>query len=105
LEDTVKIGTFKKQPRERISVLVNYEEALDPDDTLARVFPAEVRLDAPFSTGLCTLGATPLLMSETSSRVWILGGDDGARYKVTLRVKTRRGELLEDELRVRVKEI
>jgi hypothetical protein len=101
----MRLGTHKQQPRERINVRINYEQALDPDDVIEKVFPAEVVLDSPFASGLCTLGALPLLVSDDAVRLWIIGGDNGGRYKVTYRVLTRRGERFEDELRVRIKEL
>jgi hypothetical protein len=102
----MKLGTQAKQPRERISVLVRYGEALDSGDTVARVFPnCEVRQDPPRSDNYAALAAVPLFVDAETVRIWLQGGDDGTRYKVTVRVRTARGELLEDELKVKIKEL
>lgn len=94
----MKLGTFTKQPRERISRSVFYTEALDEGDEIATVDSVTVE-----PAGEMT--ATPVLVSGDRVRIWTQGGIDGAAYKVTITITTQFGEILEDELTVKVKEL
>lgn len=93
----MKVGTFTKQPGERISNSILYAEALDEGDSLAAVLNCHA-----LPTGL---QVTPVLVAEDRVRIWAEGGTDGVIYKITLTVETQGGEVLEDELICKVKEI
>lgn len=96
----MKLGTFKKQPRERISKSVRYDKALDSGDTVTTVLTCTVE-----PTGhIDDLTATPALIAGDRVRLWTDKGQDGQSYKVTLTVETANGEIFEDELIVRVRD-
>lgn len=97
MEATVKVGTFTKQPGERISNSILYDDALDVGDYLETI-------------GSCT--ATPVglavnagLSSTSRARIWYEGGTDGVSYTVTIVATTHTGERFEDEIVCKVKEI
>lgn len=93
----MRLGMTSKQPREKKSYSIVYEDALDAGDEVSAVISCTVSPEG--------LIAVPVLASETRCRLWVSGGDDNTMYTITLIVLTAGGEELEDELRVRVKEI
>lgn len=93
----MKVGSFTKQPGEKISNSILYTDALDVADYLDTVVSC---VAAP--VGLTVLAA---LSSNDRVRVWYEGGIDGVTYKVTLTVTTNQGERFEDEITCKVKEI
>lgn len=97
----MKVGTFTKQPSERISKSIRYTEALDPGDSISMVTSCVVTPSSEFND----LSASPVLVSEDRVRIWTEAGVDGVAYKVTVTVQTANGEVFEDELVVKVKEI
>lgn len=93
----MKVGSFTKQPGEKISNSVLYEDALDVGDYLDTVVSC---VAAP--AGLTVFAG---LASNDRVRVWYEGGTDGVTYKVTVTVTTHQGERFEDEVTCKVKEI
>lgn len=93
----MKVGTFTKQPGEKISNSVLYEDALDVADYLNTVVSCVAT-----PAGLTVLAS---LSSNDRVRVWYEGGADGVTYKVTLTVTTHQGERFEDEITCKVKEV
>jgi hypothetical protein len=87
---------FTKQPAEVKDYDINYAEWLDPmADTL----------DAATTTVVCTTDPanTSLVVNTTevankSIKLWMSGGTDKQKYKVTVRVTTDGGRLDESEL-------
>lgn len=97
----MKLGTFKKQPQERLSKSVLYEKALDPSDSVTSVLSCTV-----VPTGHADdLTAAPSLINGDRVRLWTDKGQDNTSYKITLKVGTAAGEIFEDELIVRVRDI
>ena len=97
----MKVGTYTKQPGERIGKSIRYSEALDPGDSISIVSGCVVEPTGDFGD----LSASPVLVSEDRVRIWTEGGIAGVTYKVTVTVQTAGGEIFEDELFVKVKEI
>lgn len=93
----MKVGSFTKQPGEKISNSVLYTDALDVGDYLDTVVSCVAE-----PSGLTVLAA---LSSNDRVRVWYEGGTSGVTYKVTLTVTTNQGERFEDEITCKVKEI
>lgn len=93
----MKLGTFSKQPGERLSKSILYVEALDDGDEIASVMSCTVEPSG--------LDAMPTLVSGQRVRLWVGGGADATAYKITVRVQTAGGEILEDELTCRVREV
>lgn len=98
MEAAVKVGTFSKQPGERLSKSILYEDALDEGDYLETV-------DACVATPEGTLGAVAGLSSANRVRVWFEGGTDKTDYVVTVTVTTHGGERFEDEIVCKVREV
>ena len=93
----MKLGTFTKQPGEKISNSINYADSLDDGDEISTVLSCIA--DPP------DIVVSPALVSENRVRVWASGGSDGTAYKITLTVETVGGEIFEDELICKVKAI
>jgi hypothetical protein len=94
----MKVGTFQKQPGEKISTSINYEDALDDGDSIASIVSCVV---SPSNE----LTVTATLASATRVRIWSEGGTDGIAYKITVTTTTQGGERFEDELTCKVKEL
>lgn len=94
----MRLGTFEKQPRERISKSLFYTDALDEGDSIATV-------DQPVVEPAGSLVASPVLVAEDRVRIWTQGGVHNVTYKVTVTVTTAFGEILEDELIIKVREL
>lgn len=93
----MRLGTFNKQPRERLSKSVVYNEALDPGDNLSTILNCYAEPEG--------LTVTPVLVADDRIRIWVEDGTNGQQYKITVKVGTAGGEILEDELICRVREI
>lgn len=93
----MKVGSFSKQPGERISNSIAYDDALDEGDEVSSVLSC-----AAEPAGLTV---TPVLASESRVRIWSEGGSDGTTYKITVTVLTAGGEIFEDELTCKVRSI
>lgn len=97
MEAIVKVGTFTKQPGERISNSILYTDALDVGDYIQTVVSC-IALPAGLSVNAG-------LADSTRIRVWHEGGVDGATYTVTVVATTHNGERFEDEIVCKVKEV
>lgn len=97
MEAIVKVGTFTKQPGERISNSILYDDALDVGDYLETVVSCTA-----LPAGLVVNAG---LADTTRVRVWHEGGVDGVSYTVTVVTTTHNGERFEDEIVCKVKEI
>lgn len=93
----MKLGSFLKQPGERISNSVAYDDALDVDDYLETVESC-----VAFPSGL---GVVAGLGGNMRARIWYEGGTHGVDYKVTIVVTTHNGERFEDEIICKVREV
>ena len=93
----MKVGTFTKQPGERISNSILYDDALDVGDYLETI-------DSCVATPV-GLDANAGLSSTSRARIWYEGGTDGVSYTVTIVATTHAGERFEDEIVCKVKEI
>lgn len=93
----MKVGSFTKQPGERISNSITYEDALDVADYLETVKSC--------TASPAGLGVSAGLASSNRTRVWYEGGTAGVDYKVTVVVTTHNGERFEDEVICKVREV
>lgn len=93
----MKLGTFPKQPSERLSKSILYGDALDDGDEIATVMSCVVD-----PAGLTVV---PTLVGGNRVRLWASAGTDGVAYKITVKVQTSGGEIFEDELTCRVREV
>lgn len=93
----MKLGVFTKQPREKRSYSVTYEDAMDAGDN---VISAEVLSIVP--AGLVV--SQPIIVNPRV-KFFASEGTDSISYTVTLLVKTEDGQEFEDEVVFKVKEI
>ena len=87
----MKLGSFSKQPSEKISLSIKYDRALDDDDEVKEVLFCSV-LPAD------ELQVVPVLVGTKRVRLFTEAGVDTSIYKITLRVLTSNGEEFEDEI-------
>ncbi len=89
------LGTFVKQPADRLDYDVDYTDWLTVGDsiesTVVSVSPATLTIDSTFNN-------TPRI------KIWLFGGVDKVRYKVTLTSTTADGRVKQDEFLVVVKD-
>lgn len=93
----MKVGTFTKQPGERLSKSITYEDALDVGDYLETVVSC---VAAPSG-----LSVNAGLSDDKRVRIWFEGGVDKVKYTVTVTVTTHQGERFEDEIVCDVREV
>lgn len=93
----MKVGTFTKQPAERISNSITYADALDEGDEVSQVMSCTAEPS--------DLGVSPVLVSGNRVRIWTQGGTDGEQYKISLTVLTSGGEIFQDELICKVRDV
>lgn len=92
----MRLGSVSQQSGERKSYVFNYAEALGG---------GFVRQVLQCTAEPSDLMVDPLLLSEHRVRIFVSGGISGTTYTITTRVETGDGEILEDELVCRVKDI
>ncbi len=93
----MKVGQFLKQPSERLSKTITYEDDLDVGDYLETVdsvvaSPAGLAVNAGLGDSM-------------RARIWFEGGTHNVDYKVTIKVTTHGGERFEDEIICKVREV
>ena len=92
----------EKQPIEIKDYPINYAEWLvESGDTLSDVNASVVCLTDPTDTALVVHNLT---LAPTAVSVWLAGGTDGQRYKVTVTVNTQGGRRDQSEFIVRIKD-
>jgi hypothetical protein len=91
------LGTFTKQPGERLDFDVDFSEWLSTTDTITSVVSV-------CDTGLTA--ETPLKdVTNKIVKQWITGGTTGTTYKVQITATTTEGRIKEAEFKVKVKEV
>lgn len=90
------LGTFPKQPLERLDFDIDFSEWLPTGDA---ILSASVIAD----TGI--VAETPLIdITKKVVKIWATGGTTGAKYKIQVTAITTEGRIKEAEIRIRVKE-
>ena len=92
----MKLGTKTKQPGERRSYTINYDDAMTDDDT---VLTAVLKTAPPVE-----LTVNQITVISPRVRFFVSGGTDGVSYKLTFVVTTNDGVVFEDEVTIKVKE-
>lgn len=90
------LGVFLKQPAEVESYTITYEDDLTAGDN---VVSASVTV-APAGLTVQTTN-----VDDPQVRIWLAGGTNGTTYKVTVTTTTADGRVLQDEFKVKVKDI
>jgi hypothetical protein len=91
------LDTKTKQPAEKLDFDIEYEDWLTAGDGITTE-KTTVEIDQP---GLTSPFHTA---SGTTLKVWLVGGTDGATYRVTVTVETDDGRIKQDEFKVKVKD-
>lgn len=95
----MRLGVMSKQPDETRRVSFVYTKALTENDILES---ATLKGIAPDGV---TITLPELSAERTMLYFLVSGGVSGTRYTITLSVTTLLGEVFEDELLVRVREV
>lgn len=93
------LGTAVKQPNEIESYSVEYSEDLGPTDS---IILEDITISSTTDAVLPVVDTSGVI--DQRVRMFISGGIDGQSYKVTVRVRTDTGRVLEDEFRLRIKD-
>lgn len=92
----MKLGTVTKQPVEKFSYTISYEEALTVGDNVesatAEVTPVGLVIDN-------------VAVIDPRVKFWASEGTAGITYKVTLTVITADGRTFQDEILFKIKEV
>ncbi len=89
------LGSFTKQPADRLDYDIDYSDWLTPGDSL--------------ESFTVTVSASSLVVDSTFNnnprlKIWLSGGVDKQRYKVTVNVTTADGRIKQDEFMVIIKD-
>lgn len=91
------LGTFPKQPLERLDYDIDFSEWLSVGDTI-------VNATVIAATGI-TAEAPLIDTTQKVVKVWVTGGTSGVTYKVQVTATTSEGRIKEGEIRIKVKEV
>jgi hypothetical protein len=95
---------FLKQPAETYTVAIEYAGKLPSGATIVSGTVAAVRLDTG-ATDNTVLASTTATISGTQVRAKVQAGTDGLDYRLTFAVTLSTGDLLEDDLVMKVKNL
>ena len=92
----MNLGNFNKQPIEVVDYDIDYSEWLTPGDNVqsavVAVAPAGLTVESVF-------------VNDPRVKIWVSGGTDSIRYKLTVTTTTADGRVKQDEFSVRVKDV
>lgn len=97
------LGTVTKQPAEIENYSISYSNDLDDGDKIAVHSITVVALDGS-TTGLPVINNYLADVPGQQVRMTISGGTVGVVYKITTKVTTDTGRLLEDEFKLKIRE-
>jgi len=89
------LGSFVKQPAESDTYTIDYADDLTVGDGIR----TSVLTVAPEGLAL-----TPPVLVDTRVRVWVSGGLNQVKYKITATTTTDDGRVMQDEFYVKVKD-
>lgn len=89
------VGDFEQQPADELDYDIDYDDWIHDADTVvsatASASPADLTITGP-------------LVSGNTVKIWVSGGVDGTRYKVTVTTTTSYGRIKQDEIRIKIKD-
>ncbi len=96
------LGTFLKQPADRLDYDFDYSEWLTANDNLASavvdVFPND-------SLEIGGLQVDHVTVIDPILKIWLRAGRNGIIYKLTITATTEDGRIKQDEFKIKVKDI
>ena len=93
------LGKITKQPAEVQNYYVRYVDYLQEGEVIASVTAA---VDVPSEL---TLIGPVVLADNVALEFWLEGGLDGTTYKLEITATTNYGNVKQDEIKVKVKEV
>lgn len=97
------LGTAIKQPAEIENYSISYANDLDSTDTFTVSLVNVISLDGT-TTGLPVVDYYMADTVNKKTKMLISGGTAGSIYKVTVRIVTDTGRVLEDEFKLKIKD-
>lgn len=91
----MSLGTFFKQPADKLDYDINCAEWLTRGDNLAE---ANVVIEPAGLLNTATYVFDPIV------KIWLEGGTDGVTYRITVNIKTVDGRKKQTEFKVKVKD-
>ena len=91
------MNIFFKQPPEVLDYDIDLSSWMPSGDTISAV---SVVSSSPADLVVQTFSST-----DTSVKIWLLGGTDGNTYKVTATITTAQGRVKEIDFKIRVKDL
>ena len=97
------LGSSTKQPSETELYAISYKKDLDPTDNVIVLSTTITDLEGDI-TGLPVIETYLADNINQQVKMFISGGIAGKIYKVTIRVQTDTGRILEDEFKLKIKD-
>ena len=97
------LGTTTKQPRETEKYAIYYGNDLDVPDSFVIQEISVVALDES-TEGLPVIESYVADLEGQKTIMFISGGTAGSIYKITVRISTDSGRILEDEFKLKIKD-
>lgn len=100
------LGKFKKQPVEVLDYDVDFSEYLSDGDTLlstgnpAIPDPYNITVDKPE----LVVESAFVINNDKTIKVWVTGGVNGVKYKITITATTNAGRVKQVEFVIQVKD-
>ena len=91
------LGTFTKQPVDRLDYDLDYGQWLSAGDNLESVIVE--------ATPTGSLNVEQVFIADPKVKVWLSGGVSGTTYKITITTTTADTRVRQDEFKLRVKEV
>lgn len=96
------VGKDTKQPQERLDWDVDFGDWMRAGDSIDMAVTSVRRLAGPEDAPL-EVSMTQHTLSTV--KVWLVGGANGARYRVEVQIETVMGRIKEAEFDISVKEV
>jgi hypothetical protein len=97
------LETYTKQPSEYKDYDIDYSVWLaDPVDTL---FDITTTVECVTTTGDTALAVQHVDMTQQTVKLWVAGGTNAEKYKITINATTTGGRIDQSELIFKVKEV
>lgn len=97
------LETYTKQPAEYKDYDIDYSEWLaNPADTL---FDITTTVECVSTPGDAALIVQQIDMTLTVAKLWVYGGTDGQKYKITVNATTTGGRIDQSELIFKIKDV
>ena len=96
------LETYTKQPAEFKDYDIDYSPWLaDPVDTL---YDIAVTVECVSTPGDTSLSVTRIVMTAKTVKLWVAGGTNAEKYKITINATTSGNRLDQSELIFKIKE-